>query len=61
MEKIMVINDKLKGPYYRAPKQKLASRNNVLTTLNELVDYYNNLTKTLESMFDVITERREYM
>lgn len=57
----MVINDKLKGPYYRAPKQKLASRNNVLTTLNELVDYYNNLTKTLESMFDVITERREYM
>lgn len=57
----MVINDKLKGPYYRAPKQKLASRNNVLTTLNELVDYYNNLTKTLETMFDVITERREYM
>lgn len=57
----MVINDKLKGPYYRAPQQKLASRNNVLTTLNELVDYYNNLTKTLESMFDVITERREYM
>ena len=39
----MVINDKLKGSYYRAPMKKLASRRNTITQINELNDYFNSL------------------
>lgn len=54
----MVINDKLKGDYYRAPLTKLASRRNVETTINELIDYYNNLAVNLDKCFDKISSER---
>ena len=57
----MVINDKLKGEFYRTPITKLASRNNILTTLNELVDYFNNIYELLDSNFNNITKQRESM
>ena len=57
----MVINDKLKGEYYRTPITKLASRNNVLTTLNELVDYFNQIYELLDKNFNNITTTRKLM
>ena len=57
----MVINDKLKGEFYRTPITKLASRNNILTTLNELVDYFNNIYELLDSNFENISRQRESM
>jgi hypothetical protein len=57
----MVINDKLKGDYYRAPITKLASRRNVETTINELIDYYNNLAVNLDKCFDKISTERVTM
>ena len=50
----MVINDKLKGPYYRAPMTKLASRRNVENQLNELIDYFNSLSEKLNKCFNDI-------
>ena len=57
----MVINDKLKGEYYRTPITKLASRNNVLVTLNELVDYFNKLSELIDENFEKITKVRSDM
>ena len=57
----MVINDKLKGEFYRTPITKLASRNNILTTLNDLVDYFNNIYELLDSNFENISKQRESM
>lgn len=57
----MVINDKLKGEFYRAPLTKLASRNNVLTTLNELIEYFNKLSELIDSNFQKITDTRNAM
>ena len=33
-------NDRLKGEFYRAPMTKLASRSNVITQINELIEYF---------------------
>ena len=57
----MVINDKLKGEFYRTPLTKLASRNNVLTTLNELIDYFNKLSQLIDDNFEKITNTRNAM
>ena len=57
----MVINDKLKGEFYRTPLTKLASRNNVLTTLNELIEYFNKLSELIDSNFQKITDTRNAM
>lgn len=57
----MVINDKLKGEFYRAPITKLSSRRNVSNTINELIDYYNNIAVNLDKCFDTITENRDVM
>lgn len=57
----MVINDKLKGSYYRAPLTKLASRRNIENQLNELVDYFNTISERLNTCFERITTDRETM
>ena len=57
----MVINDKLKGSYYRAPMTKLSSRRNVENQLNELIDYFNSLSEKLNNCFNKITTNRKSM
>ena len=57
----MVINDKLKGEFYRAPMTKLSSRRNIVNQLNELIDYFNNISNILNESFDSITTERERM
>lgn len=54
-------NDRLKGEFYRAPMTKLASRSNVITQINELIEYYNGLSDLVENTFDRITVDRERM
>ncbi len=54
----MVINDKLKGSYYRAPMTKLASRRNTINQINELNDYFNSLSEKLNKCFNKITTDR---
>lgn len=54
----MVINDKLKGDFYRAPITKLASRRNIENAINELIDYYNSIAQKLDECFDRISEKR---
>lgn len=53
--------DRLKGEFYRAPMTKLASRSNVITQINELIEYYNNLYSLIDNTFDRISTEREKM
>ena len=57
----MVINDKLKGEFYRAPMTKLSSRRNIVNKLNELIDYFNNISNILNESFDSISDERSRM
>lgn len=57
----MVINDKLKGEFYRTPMTKLASRRNIVNKLNELIDYFNNISEFLNKSFDHVTDERKKM
>jgi len=54
-------NDRLKGEFYRAPMVKLASRSNVITQINELIEYFNGLSDLIDNTFDRITDDRERM
>ena len=54
-------NDRLKGEFYRAPMTKLASRSNVITQINELIEYFNGLSDLIDNTFDRITIDRERM
>ena len=54
-------NDRLKGEFYRAPMTKLASRSNVITQINELIEYFNGLSDLIDNTFDRITVDRERM
>lgn len=54
-------NDRLKGEFYRAPMTKLASRSNVITQINELIEYFNSLSDMVDNTFDLITTDRERM
>lgn len=54
-------NDRLKGEFYRAPMTKLASRSNVITQINELIEYFNGLSDLVDNTFDRITVDRERM
>ena len=57
----MVINDKLKGEFYRTPMTKLSSRRNIVNKLNELIDYFNNISNILNESFDSISDERSRM
>ena len=57
----MVINDRLKGSYYRAPMTKLASRRELVNQINGLIDYFNTLSSRLDNCFNTITTNRELM
>ena len=57
----MVINDRLKGSYYRAPMTKLANRRELVNAINELIDYFNTLSAQLKECFDKITINRALM
>ena len=54
-------NDRLKGEFYRAPMTKLASRSNVITQINELIEYFNGLSDLINNTFDRITIDRDRM
>ena len=54
-------NDRLKGEFYRTPMIKLASRSNVITQINELIEYFNNLSDLINNTFDRISVERERM
>ena len=54
-------NDRLKGDFYRAPMVKLASRSNVITQIDELIEYFNGLSDLIDNTFDRITDDRERM
>ena len=56
----MVINDKLKGSYYRVPMTKLASRSNIVNQFDELIEYFESLNDLLSNIFNKVTESREY-
>ena len=54
-------NDRLKGEFYRTPMTKLASRSNVITQINELIEYFNGLSDLINNTFDRITIDRDRM
>ena len=55
----MVINDRLKGEFYRTPITKLASRRNIENYIKELEDYYVNLSKKLDVCFNNVTKYKD--
>lgn len=57
----MVLNDRMKGQHYRAFLTRLASKRNVENIISELTEYYNNINKNIDKLFQSITERRTQM
>lgn len=57
----MVINDRLKGEYYRTPITKLSSRRNIENTIDDLIKYYNNLSSMLDTCFNNISQNKEIL
>ena len=58
---MIIVNDKLKGEFYRSPMTKLASRKNVSEELNALIEYFNGLTEKLDVVFNRVTSERKQM
>lgn len=57
----MGLNDKIKGSYYRNYEARLASRNTILTTIDDLKKYYTNLVEMISTTYDKITNNRTEM
>lgn len=57
----MGLNDKIKGSYYRNYEARLASRNTILTTINDLKNYYTNLVEMISTTYDKISNNRTEM
>ena len=57
----MGLNDKIKGAYYKSYEATLASRTSIYNILNELKDYYANLTDLIKNTYNKITINRTEM